>query len=278
MESNTVTEPTKIIRPKGYTLHEYFSKTWKYRHLVWTFVVQEMKVQYVQTRLNFLWLPLRPLILLGIFTLFFDKLIHLQGINYPYPLFAFTGLLVWNNFNFMVNNAGNVILPNQQVIKKMYFPKIILVLSKTLIGIAEQTVSLFLLLLLMILLHEPFRFQIIFVPVFLFVGILIGLSGAILLNTLSIHHRDLYQLTPTIIGVLIWFTPVFYPVSLIPKAYLFFIYFNPVAGIIQGCRWAILGDAFPDLFFLPAILFVLVLLFVSILIFIRAEEDFADYI
>jgi lipopolysaccharide transport system permease protein len=275
MESN---KPIKTISAEPTSVKQYFQELIQYRHLIWVFALQEFKIQYVQTRLNFLWVVLRPLMVLALFTFIFDRLIKIPGLKYPYPLFAFIGLLVWNNFSFLVNNGGNVIVNNQHLIKKIYFPRIILLLSKLLTSLIELGVSLILTILLMLVLRYPFSAKIIFVPVFVSISVLCGLAIAIWLNALNIKHRDLHQFVPTLIGFLIWLTPVFYPVTLIPQEYSFILYLNPISAAIQGCRWAILGDALPSLYYLPMISFSFLVLILGLMIFIRSEGDLVDYI
>jgi lipopolysaccharide transport system permease protein len=275
MESS---KPIKIISAEPTSVKQYFQEVIQYRHLIWVFALQEFKTQYIQTRLNFLWVVLRPLMVLALFTFIFDRLIKIPGLQYPYPLFAFTGLLVWNNFSFLVNNGGNAIVNNQHLIKKIYFPRIILLLSKLLTSLIELGVSLILTILLMLVLRYPFSTKIIFVPIFVSISVLCGLAIAIWLNALNIKHRDLHQFVPTLIGFLIWLTPVFYPVTLIPQEYSFILYLNPISAAIQGCRWAILGDALPSLYYLPMISFSFLVLILGLMIFIRSEGDLVDYI
>jgi lipopolysaccharide transport system permease protein len=117
-----------------------------------------------------------------------------------------------------------------------------------------------------------------FVPAFVSISVLVGLTIAIWLNVLNIKYRDLHQFVPTLIGFMIWLTPVFYPVTLIPKAYSFILYLNPISAAIQGCRWAILGDTLPSVYYLPAILGCGVVFVAGLLIFIRSEGDLVDYI
>ncbi len=278
MEISNQIKPLRIVKSGRDSATDYFKEVWKHRNLVLVFALQEFKLQYAQTRLNLLWMILRPLMVLALFTFIFDQLIHLQGVSYPYLLFALTGMLIWNNFSFMVNNAGNVIMANQQLIKKMYFPRIILVFSKMLVGLAETGVTFLLILMLAAVLQFLLHLQILLLPVFIVVNLIIGLAVAVWLNALTIRYRDLHQFVPTLVGFLIWLTPVFYPVSLIPSKYSFLVYFNPIAGAIQGCRWAVLGDSFPDLRFLPSFIFFTLLLISGLLIFIRTESDLADYI
>jgi len=215
---------------------------------------------------------------LALFTFIFDRLIKIPGLQYPYPLFDFTGLLVWNNFSFLVNNGGNVLVSNQNLIKKIYFPRTILILAKLLISLLELGVSLALTFLMMLIIGYPFSAHIIFVPVFLSISAMSGLTIAIWLNALNIKYRDLNQFIPTLVGFLIWLTPVFYPVTLISRAYDFILYLNPIAAAIQGCRWAILGDTMPGIYYLPTILVCGVFFVIGLLIFIRSESDLADYI
>ena len=235
-------------------------------------------MQYVQTRFSIFWIVLRPLIIVAIFTFIFDKLIHIPTLHYQYPLFAISGLIIWNNFSFMVNNAGNVIVSNQQLIKKVYFPRLILILSKFLIGMVDVTVTFILLIILISIWKYPLTRHLVFFPVFLFSGALSGSALAILLNAFTIKHRDLHQFVPTLIGFMIWLTPVFYPITIIPQNYSYLVYLNPIAGIIQGSRWAILGDTFPSIWFLPSFICCLVILIGSVVLFIRNEDVLSDYV
>jgi lipopolysaccharide transport system permease protein len=271
-------EPIKTIRPGKNSVKEYIAEVWHYRNLILVLTKQEFKVQYVQTRFNLLWAVLRPLFVLAIFTFIFDRMIHIPGLQYPYPLFAISGLIIWNNFSFMVNNAGSVIISNQQLIKKYYFPRIILIFSKTLIGLIEVGITFLLMVILMLIWQHPIPLQVIFAPVFVVLGLVSGMGLAIWLNALTIKFRDLHQFVPTLIGFLIWLTPVFYPATLIPSDFSFVAFFNPIAGVIQGFRWTVLGDPFPSIWYLPSFVVSLGMLFSGFLIFIRSEAELVDYI
>lgn len=272
------TKPVKIISARPLGMGEYIKELVQYRHLIWVFAIQELKVQYVQTRLNFIWALLRPLMVLALFTFIFSRVITIRNQNYPYPLFAFTGLMVWNNFGFLVTNAGTTIVNQQQLIKKMYFPRLILIFSKLLVSMVELGISFALTIVLMFALGYPPGERIVFVPFFLVISILVGLTVAIWLSALTIRYRDLNQFVPTLIGFLIWLTPVFYPVTLVPAQYSFILYLNPISAAIQGCRWAILGDVMPSIYYLPAILASFVFFVAGLFVFIRSESDLADYI
>lgn len=271
-------KPLKIVKPDSATLAEYLVEIWTFRHLIHVFVKQELKVQFAQTRLSILWLVVRPLIILGIFSFVFDKLLTIPDLKYPYPIFAFIGILVWNNFSYMVNIGGSAIITSQSLIKKIYFPKLILVLAKIIHGLVELVVSLLLLLILILFMGYDVSPNIIFLPVFLLINILTGTTIAIWLNSLTIKNRDLNHLVPILVGFLIWLVPVFYPTTLIPSTYSFILYLNPVAASIQGCRWAILGDAAPSIMYLPAIFICFVMLYFGLKVFVRNESDLVDFI
>lgn len=270
--------PIKTIKSGNSSVIEYLREVWQYRHLIWIFAYQEFKVQYVQTRLALFWVLLRPLIILAIFTFVFDNMIHIAELSYPYPLFAISGLLIWNNFSFMVNNTGTAIVSNQSMIKKYYFPRIILILSKSLIGLLEFAVTFLLLLTLMLVMRFPFGVQFFLFPFFVLVTLLIGGTVSIWVNALTIKHRDLHHFVPTLVGFLIWLTPVFYPVTLLPQKFAFLIYLNPMAGAMQGFRWTVLGDPALSIWYLPSFIVIGVLFIIGFLLFIRAESEIADYI
>lgn len=256
----------------------YTKKVWRYRALILLFTRQDIKAQYAQTRLSFLWIILRPLTVLGIFTFIFNRVIHVPGLNYPYALFAFTGLIAWNSFSYMVNNAGGVVATNQALIRKVYFPRFLLILSKALTSLVELATSLVLMFLLQLALGYPFRITAIFFPVFVLLNLFIGGGVAVWLSTFSIKYRDLNLFIPNLIGFLIWLTPVFYPATLLPSKVSFLIYFNPVAGVVQGFRWALLGDSFPHVLFLPSFVFMIAFFAAGYYFFVKTENEIADYV
>lgn len=278
MNEQEYRKPIKTITSENASVADYLKDVWHFRNLILVFAKQEFKVQFVQTKLNLLWSVLRPLMVLALFTFIFDRVIHIPGLNYPYPLFAFSGLIIWNNFSFMVNNAGSVLIANQNLIKKMYFPRIILLLSKMLISLLDVLISFVILLILLLAWQYPISIQFVFAPFFIFLSLICGTAIAIWMNALTIKHRDLHQFVPTLIGFVIWLTPVFYPVTLIPDEYKIVSYLNPIAGAIQGFRWAVLSDTKPSLWYMPSIFASLILLYAGFIAFVKSETILSDYI
>ncbi|MCS6819486.1 MAG: ABC transporter permease [Chitinophagales bacterium] len=237
-------KPVKIITPEPPTLREYWFELKKYRSLIWVFAWQEVKVQYAQTKFGLLWAVFRPLFVLLVFTALFKYLLKVQTQS-PYHLFAFAGMIAWNYFQNIVNNCSGAIMQKQHLIKKMYFPKMILPLSKLLVVSVETGISILLMLVFMLVDIEFFSLRIITLPLFVFLNICCGMAVALWMNALNIRFRDLLQIVPTVVGIGIWFTPVFFPTTIIPPQFNFFLYANPMAGVIQGYRFALLGEPFP---------------------------------
>lgn len=263
------------INSDSITIREYWSRFLKYKSLVWIFAWQEIKTQYAQTYFGVFWAVLRPLIILSIFTVLFSYLLKIQTAS-PYILFAFTGMIAWNLFSQIAANASSAISLRQDLIRKMYFPKIILPLSKTLVASVDTLVSFAMLFLIAAFLRFPLSWHILLLPFFLFLNICLGLAIAIWMSVLNIRYRDLQQIVMPIISIGIWFTPVFFPTTIIPEQYHFLLYFNPMAGIIAGFRYAILGEAFPDVYYWISFGVVLVLTILAVWSLIRVEDEIVD--
>jgi len=267
-----------LINAEPTSLGKYWKGLWKYRRMISVFALQEIKVSYAQTFFGLFWLLFKPLIVLGVFTFLFGNVIEISGMKHPYALFAFSGLIAWNYFNFLVGSGSGALINNQHLIRKMYFPRMVLPLAKVLVGLVEAGVSFLILFTLMIILGYPFSVKLLALFVFLFFNIISGLGIALWLNALNLRYRDLNHFIPVLIGFLIWLTPVFYPSTLIPQEFSFLLYLNPMAGIIECYRWAILGDPFPSIKYLIAIAEVAVVFIAGVWFFIRMEDVMADYL
>ena len=188
---------------------------------------------------------MRPLLTLFIFTLIFRNFLHVHT-EKPYYIFAFSGLLGWNFFSQIVQNGSVAIIQKQNLVHKMYFPRLILILAKIVVSGIEFAISLLIFFFLMLFAGIKIEFSILTLPFFILINIVCAFSLAIWMNALNTRFRDLNQLIPSIIGIAIWITPVFYPASVIPHDYEFFVYANPMAGVIKGYRFALLGESFPE--------------------------------
>lgn len=268
-------EQITIIDSNPPTLVQYWQKLVQYRSLVWIFAWQEIAVLYKQTRLGLLWAVLRPLTILLIFSVLFKTLLKVDTAS-PYYLFAFTGMIAWNLFSNVTTTVSTAILNRQDLIRKMYFPKLVLPLSKIVVAGVEFGISLLIIFGMMLFEGVEVHWGILTLALFVILNVCAGFAVAIWLSALTIRFRDLNQIVPPLIGMGIWLTPVFYPITIIPEQYQFALWLNPMAGVIKGFRFALLGEAFPEIPFFISMFGMVVLAFLGIWYFIRVEDEMAD--
>ena len=260
---------------KKLNIREIFS----YRDLLWTLVYRDYKVRYAQTVLGFLWAFIQPLVTLIIFTFIFGKAVKVNTQQIPYPLFALSGMLAWNYFAYVLNQAGNSIISSHSLITKIYFPRLIIPLSKAFNGFIEFIVSLLFLAVLMIYYQICPGIQLMYLPFFILILIISSLAMGIWFSAITIRYRDLQQVIPFVVQVGMYLTPVVYPSALVPAKYRYLYFLNPMSGIVEAFRWSILGTtSLPNSVILISISFsVGIFLFISgIYYFNRIENKIAD--
>jgi lipopolysaccharide transport system permease protein len=267
----------KTIRGGNVSLTGYLIEVWQSRNLIFSFALRDLKLQYAQTYLGLLWSLIQPLTGLIIFTFFFQRVIHLH-LSVPYPAFAFTGIMGWFYFTALVGQAGTSLMSNQNLIRKIHFPRLVLPLSKALVGLVEFSISLLLLVLILFFTGCGFSSKILFLPFVVLANIIAGLSVGIWLSALTIRFRDLHHLIPFLIGFGIWLTPVFYSSSMVPESYKWIYYFHPVANVIALYRWMFLGLPVDFLEVASSFAIAFVLFITGLIFFVRNEQFIADYL
>lgn len=259
-------------------MQRYLSKLFGYKSLIVSLIKKDLKVKYAQTKLGLVWMLIQPIMVLVIFTVLFDQLIKLDTASIPYPVFAFSGMIVWYLFTNIVQSAGNSLIESQDIMNKIYFPKLILLLVKTTVALIESLVSLMLLIAIMLLFSVPFSIELLLLPIVILLTVLIGFTLAVWLSALSVKRRDLQHLIPYAVNMGIWLTPVFYPTSIIPKEYIdYFYYLNPIATIITFFRSLLFEIPFEFSYFYTFIV-VIIFLFLGLIQFKKVEENIADHI
>jgi len=267
----------KTIRGGHQSLWSYLKDVYDSRGLILSFAIRDLKIQYAQTYLGIFWSLVQPLTGLIIFNFFFQRVIHLS-LSVPYAVFAFTGIMGWFYFTALVGQAGTVLMANQQLIKKINFPRLVLPLSKALVGLVEFSISLMLLLGMLLFFRIGISSKIIFLPLVVIANVVTGLSIGIWLSALTIRFRDLHHLIPYLIGFGIWLTPVFYPTTMVPDNFKWIYYLHPVANVIALYRWMFIGLPIDFMqvacsFTMAAVMFIGGLFF-----FVRNEKFVADYL
>ena len=267
-----------IINNKSVGFGKYLRSVYQYRQLIISFAMRDLKARFVQTKLGLLWMIIQPLIALAIFTIFFDQLIQLETGDVPYVAFAFSGMTIWYFFTNMVNSAGTSLLNSSELIRKVYFPKILLPFSKILVATVEFFVAFVLLIAIMLILGMDFSPKILLFPIAIIMAVLVGSCVAIWLNVLTVKNRDLQHFIPYLTNFGIWITPVFYPTTLIPEAFRDYIYYlNPIATTIDFLR-SLLFDLPFNWTYCISFLPVFILLILGIRIFKNMERNMVDFL
>ena len=247
-----------------------------YRDLFVVMAYRDFRVRYAQTYMGFLWAFIQPAITLCVFLFVFGKNTQSQIGNIPYLLFAATGLAAWSYFSFVVNQSGAAMITSQEMIKKIYFPRLVIPLSKALVGLIDFGVVLLLVIAIMFYYDYTPSIKIVWLPAWLLLILLSALGGGIGLSALSIRYRDFQHVSGFLVQLGMFLTPIAYPSTNIPEKYQIIYFLNPMAGIAEGFRWSLLNN-----YALPAYAWVsvvsTVLFFgVAIVFFKKIEYKIAD--
>lgn len=261
------------------------TELWSYKELFYFFAWRDIKVKYKQTILGFLWAILQPFITMLVFTFFFGKMLQSSTLNMPYPVFVLSGLLMWNIFSSGVVNAGNSMIHNSNIIKKIYFPRLIIPLSAVLVSVFDFLMAFLIFLIVMIYFNIYSNLDIhwisfiLLLPVCIIISCIASFGVGTLLAALNIKYRDFRYLIPFMIQTLLFVTPVIYPLNIVEPAYLKQILaINPMYAAIEILRGSMTG-IFPNVeLILISIISSLVLLLVGIFFFRKTEYYFADLI
>ncbi|MBA3901291.1 MAG: ABC transporter permease [Bacteroidetes bacterium] len=253
-----------------------------YKDLFFTLAYRDFRIRYAQTFLGFLWAFIQPLGTLFIFVLVFGKAIKVETGNVPYAVFAFCGMVAWSYFSFVLSQSGSSLISSQDMIKKIYFPRIIIPISKSLVGIVDFLISFVLLIFLFVFYGYSPSANIIFLPIFVMLTLITSLGTGIWLSALTIRYRDFQHVIPFLVQLGLYITPIAYPAELVsaelaPWAKIIY-YANPMAGIVEGFRWSLLGsNALSNLNYLSFALSFLIFI-TSIFYFRKTEKIMADII
>ena len=259
-------------------LKELFS----YRDLFLILAYRDLRVRYAQTFLGLAWAILQPLFTLMIFTLVFGHFVKVQTGGVPYPVFALCGMVGWTYFSFVMNQSGNSIIGAQEMVKKIYFPRLVIPLSKAVVGLVDFCIAFVLLVMLILFYDVAVSINIIMLPVFVALTILCALAAGIWLSALSIRFRDFQHITPFLVQVGLYATPIAYPgdvvIRTLPEAGVILFYLNPMAGIVEGFRWSILGYGSLHSVSFISFAMVIVLFCSGLIYFKKVERVMADLV
>lgn len=280
--SNGVTADPHItmIKPaRGWSLIN-LRDLWLFRELIFFMTWRDLKVRYKQTFLGVFWAVLKPFLTMVVFTIFFGNLAKIQTEGYPYPLFNYTALLPWELFAVALTVASHTLVQNRQMITKVYFPRIILPLSAVIAGLVDFAIAFVILILMLFYYGYPLRIELLSLPLFILLAMITTLGVGLWLSALNVLYRDFGYITPFLTQFLMFITPIAYPASLVPEKWRLLYALNPMTGVVEGFRWAVLGSTQSAPFTLLAISTpVAILVLVSgLMYFRRMERLFADMV
>lgn len=252
---------------------------WMFRELLFFLVWRDIKVRYKQTLLGASWAILQPLFSMVIFSVIFGKFANLPSDGIPYPIFSYTALLPWQLFSRALTDASSSLVSDQQFITKIYFPRLFLPAASILSGIIDFFVAFSILFVMMAYYKIPLTLNILIVPLLIFYTVIVCMAVAMWLSSINVKYRDVKYALPFLVQVWLYATPVAYSISLVPKEWQILYGLNPMVGVVEGFRWALLGSqANIGLLLGVSVLIVIPLFIGGIIYFQRMELTFSDII
>jgi lipopolysaccharide transport system permease protein len=251
---------------------------WNYRELLYSFTWRDVKIRYKQTALGFLWAIIQPLFMMLIFTVFFGRLAKIPSDGIPYPLFVLAALLPWTLFAEGITRSTSSMITNANIMTKVYFPRLIMPLSGILSPLVDFVFSFSILIVMMAWFGFIPTLNIVFLPLFILLALATSLGIGLWLSALNVQYRDFQYTIPFLIQLGLFASPVVYPASLVPESVRFLYGLNPMAGVIEGFRWALLGTAMPGAMILVSVGMVVILLVSGAFYFRKMEQYYADVV
>jgi lipopolysaccharide transport system permease protein len=269
--------PELVIRPSRGWVALNLGDLWRYRELIIFLAWRDISVRYKQTVLGAAWAIIQPFFTMVVFSIFFGSLGKIPSDGVPYPVFAFCALLPWQLFAYSLGESGNSLVANQNLITKVYFPRVVIPLSATLGGLLDFVIA-FVILLLMIAFYQLRPTVAVWtLPFFILLALITALGAGLWLSALNVEYRDVRYTIPFLTQFWMFLTPIAYPSSLVPEFWRPLYGLNPMVGVVEGFRWALLGVGSPPggLMFI-SVLASLVMLVSGLYYFRRMERTFAD--
>jgi lipopolysaccharide transport system permease protein len=257
----------------------HLRELWDSRELLYFLVWRDIKVRYKQTALGASWAILQPFLTMIVFSIFFGRLGQIPSDGLPYPIFAYTALLPWQLFSHALTESSNSLVANQNLITKVYFPRLVIPVAPVLAGLVDFFIASAILLAMMFWYGVTPSIAVVTLPLFIALALTSAIGAGLWFSALNVKYRDVRYAIPFMTQLWFFLTPVAYPASLVPERWRVLYGLNPMAGVVEGFRWALLAAPPPN----PAMLFASILvagfLFVGgMYYFRRMEQTFADIV
>ena len=267
------------IRPSSGWVAIRLRELWEFRELLYFLVWRDLKVRYRQTVLGATWAVLQPFFTMLIFSVFFGRLAGIPSDGVPYPLFAFTALVPWTFFAQGLTLASNSLVANQGLIRKVYFPRLVIPIGTVVSNVIDFGIGFVVLLGLLAYYQVMPTPQAIWLPLLFVLALVTALGTGLWLSALNVLYRDVQYVVPFLVQVWLFLTPIAYPSSLIPEPWRLLYAINPMAGVVEGFRWVLLGtDTAPGPMIVVSTAAALALLGGGLMFFRRMERSFSDVV
>ena len=251
---------------------------WAYRELLYFLTLRDIKVRYKQTLLGAAWVIIQPLMIMLIFTLIFSRFARLDTKDIPYPLFAYSGLLLWTFFANAVTSGTYSLINNSHLVTKVYFPRVFIPMASVGAGLVDFAIAFLLLIALAFYFKLQLSWMLLLLPLFVLLAAVLALATGILVSALTVKYRDLRHALPFIMQFWMFASPVIYPTSIVPENWRWILLINPMTGVIEGFRAALTGQEFDWNLIVISAVSGLLLLAIAYYVFRALEDTFADVI
>jgi lipopolysaccharide transport system permease protein len=271
--------PVLRIEPSSGWVSLQLPQLWEYRELLYFLIWRDVKVRYKQTVLGAAWAIIQPFFTMVVFSLFFGRLAQMPSDGVPYPIFSYTALVPWAFFANGLGQASNKVVGSGGLIKKVYFPRLVIPIAAVLSGVVDFVLAFFVLLGMMLYYGILPTVNIVWLPLFLLLALVTSLGVGLWLSALNVQFRDIQYIVPFLTQFWLFATPVAYPSSLLSEPWRTLYGINPMVGVVEGFRWALLGTiAGPGPMIVVSTLMALLLLVGGAFYFRRMEKTFADVV
>lgn len=268
----------RIVPSRGWVSLR-LSELWDYRELLYFLTWRDVKVRYKQTALGATWAIIQPLATMVVFSLFFGKLAKMPSDGIPYPIFAYTALVPWTFFANGLGQSANSLVASSNLVKKVYFPRLTVPIASILSEGVDLVLAFAVLLGMMVYYGVPLNLHVIWLPLFVLLGLSTSLGVGLWLSALNVQFRDVRYMVPFLTQFWMFATPIAYPSSMMHEPWRTVYGLNPMVGVVEGFRWAILGSGHPpDRMFFVSCAAALTLLVTGAFYFRRMERGFADIV
>jgi lipopolysaccharide transport system permease protein len=275
----TISQPELIIEA-GRTEKQYWQDLWRYRELFYFLAWRDILVRYKQTAIGIVWALIRPFLTMVVFTVVFGQLAKLPSEGAPYPILVFSAMLPWQFFSNSLSECSNSLISNANLLSKVYFPRLVVPTSAVVVSFVDFMISGIILLALMAWYNFVPSWRILTLPFFIAVAFAASMGAGLWLASLNVQYRDFRFIVPFIVQFGLYVSPVGFSSSIVPEKWRFLYSLNPMVGVIDGFRWAILGGN--SQLYLPGFILSMVLVFLllvsGIWYFRKMERTFADVI